>query len=134
MASLNEKSKQMIELQNKQLLDDLKATFSLPVFQDNVAEDERPDTLNLFLINYGNLVGGQERGSMYQEIYVTYLAENSDTVETDSLDIISTVEGIKGKINFVNTEKDQVKKQDTDEYIDRVTFIFRRVIKYVCKV
>ncbi len=129
---MNEKAKELIKFQNDKLYSDLKDNFGLPVFQDDVAEDEKPDKLNLFLIIYGDVYATESNGSLYQDVYVTYLAEGKDSVEEDTLDIISTVTGIKGVFNFVRTEKDRVQKLDTNEHVDRVMLNFRRVIKYVC--
>jgi len=127
---MNEKAKKLIKHQNDQLYSKLKDTFGLPVFQDNVADDEKPDKLNLFLIVYGDVFATDSKGSLYQEVYVTYLAEGKDGIEEDTIDIITTVTNGKGVLNFVRTEKDQVRKLTTNEFVDRITFNFRRVIKY----
>ncbi|TGB04692.1 hypothetical protein [Halobacillus salinus] len=131
--SMNEKAKQLISFQNQKLLTNLDETFGLPIYQDTVSQDERPETLNLFLLVFGDFTAGENPSTLNQEIYVTYLAEGSDTVETDSLDVISAVSKVKA-IQFLRTEKDQVQKLDTDEYVDRVNFIFRRTVKYECPV
>lgn len=128
---MNEKAKALINLQNEQITAALADNFNLPIFQDDVAEDERPDKLNLFLVIYGNLEKGESRGSLSQDVYVTYLAEDNNAVETDALDIISSIATIRA-VNFVRSEKDRVQKLNTDEYVDRINFIFRRGIRYEC--
>jgi hypothetical protein len=128
---MNDKAKALINKQNEKIYRNLVDTFQLPVFQDDVAESERPDELNLFLIIYGELQEGENQGNINQDIYITYLAENSDTVETDQLDIISSITKINA-IRFVRTERDRVQKLETDEFVDRVNFIFRRGIRYEC--
>ncbi|PFG13069.1 hypothetical protein [Bacillus sp. es.036] len=128
---MNDKAKALINKQNEKIYQNLVDTFQLPVFQDDVAESERPNELNLFLIIYGELQEGENQGNINQEIYITYLAENSNTVETDQLDIISSITKINA-IRFVRTERDRVQKLETDEFVDRVNFIFRRGIRYEC--
>ena len=128
---MNDKAKALINKQNEKIYRNLVDTFQLPVFQDDVAESERPNELNLFLIIYGELQEGENQGNINQEIYITYLAENSNTVETDQLDIISSITKINA-IRFVRTERDRVQKLETDEFVDRVNFIFRRGIRYEC--
>jgi energy-converting hydrogenase Eha subunit G len=130
---MNDKAKALINKQNEKIYQNLVDTFQLPVFQDDVAESERPNELNLFLIIYGELQEGENQGNINQEIYITYLAENSNTVETDQLDIISSITKINA-ICFVRTERDRVQKLETDEFVDRVNFIFRRGIRYECSV
>lgn len=130
---MNDKAKALINKQNEKIYRNLVDTFQLPVFQDDVAESERPDELNLFLIIYGELQEGENQGNINQDIYITYLAENSDTVETDQLDIISSITKINA-IRFVRTERDRVQKLETEEFVDRVNFIFRRGIRYECSV
>ncbi|TLS37740.1 hypothetical protein [Pseudalkalibacillus caeni] len=130
---MNEKPKALINKQNQEIYNNLKETFNLPVFQDDVSESERPDKLNLFLIIYGDLVQGENTGNMVQDVYITYLAEDSDTIETDSLDIVSSITKIRA-IQFVRSERDRVQKLNTDEYVDRINFIFRRGIRYECQV
>lgn len=126
---MNEKAKALIEKQNNQIYNNLVGAFQLPVFQDEVAKDEVPNELTLFLIVYGNLTAGESVGTLSQEIYITYLAEGSNTIETDALDIISSITSIR-TLSFVRTERDRVQKLNTDEYVDRINFIFRRGIKY----
>ncbi|KMM38599.1 hypothetical protein [Guptibacillus hwajinpoensis] len=130
---MNEKAKVLISKQNEQIYNHLVQTFNLPVFQDDVSESERPEKLNLFLIIYGDLQQGENQGNMRQDVFITYLAENSRSLETDQLDIISSITKINA-MKFVRTERDRVQKLDTDEYVDRVNFIFSRSIRYECSI
>ena len=130
---MNEKAKALISKQNEQIYNNLVQTFNLPVFQDDVSESERPEKLNLFLIIYGDLLQGDSQGNMRQDVFITYLAENSHSLETDQLDIISSITKINA-MKFVRTERDRVQKLDTDDYVDRVNFIFTRSIRYECPI
>ncbi|MFC0525778.1 hypothetical protein ACFFGV_19555 [Pontibacillus salicampi] len=130
---MNEKAKKMIEQQNERLYNTLKDTFNLPVYQDSVADDERPNKLNLFLLIFGDWSPGESEQYLTQDIIVTYLSEDSETLETDALDIISSISSIN-LINFHDSNRDRVQKKDTEEYVDRLTFIFKRGIKYECPI
>ncbi|GGD05408.1 hypothetical protein [Pontibacillus salipaludis] len=130
---MNQRSKDMINKQNAAIYTKLKDTFNLPVFQDEVAEDERPERLNLFLIKYGKWALGEDKRHLEQDVFVTYLVEASNTIETDVLDIIYAVSSIT-LIQFVDSQRDRGQKRDTEEFVDQINFIFKRSIKYECPV
>jgi hypothetical protein len=130
---MNERAKALIKQQNIMIPQVLGDHFGLPVFQDNINDDEVPANHNYFLIVYGDIGRTDAQKStgkhLRQDIYVVYLSENNDDVDESCLDIISLVEGVKA-ISFERTTKERVQKADTSEFVDRVTLIFTRLIKY----
>ena len=107
--------------------------FGLPGFQDNINEDEIPEDHNYFLIVYGDISRTDKqratRNGLSQDVYVVYISEGNDELDETSLDIISLVEGVKA-VDFQRTTKERIQKADTSEFVDRVTLIFTRRIKY----
>lgn len=130
---MNEKSKQRMMMQQVKILEYIDENFNFPVFQDEISESEIPSNFNYLVIMYGNIRKGNEKGNLLQEIFVVWVSENGEEVEETSVDIISTVEKVPG-INFKRTLKQRLQKDDVDEYVDQVTFIFERLIKYECKI
>lgn len=130
---MNERAKQLIRDQNLDILKVLGNHFGLPVFQDNINDDEVPDDHNYFLIVYGDIGRSEEQKNsgkhLSQDIYVVYLSEKNDQIDEACLDIVSLIEGVKA-ITFENTTKERIQKADTSEFVDRVTLIFKRMIKY----
>jgi hypothetical protein len=130
---MNERSKALIKQQNKAIPQELKDHFGLPVFQDNINNDEVPPDHNYFLIVYGDIGRSEDQKStgkhLSQDIYVVYLSEKNDEIDENCIDIISLVEGVKS-ISFQRTTKERVQKAETSEFVDRVTLIFTRMIKY----
>ena len=131
---MNERAKQIIKDQNKSILKVLQDHFGLPGFQDNINEDEIPEDHNYFLIVYGDISRSDKqratRNGLSQDVYIVYISEGNDELDETSLDIISLVEGVKA-VDFQRTTKERIQKADTSEFVDRVTLIFTRMIKYV---
>ncbi|MGE6756265.1 hypothetical protein ACQKFO_23020 [Rossellomorea sp. NPDC071047] len=130
---MNERSKELIKEQNRTIPQVLADHFELPVFQDNINNDEVPPDHNYFLIVYGDISRSENQKAtgkhLSQDIYVVYLSEKNDEVDENCIDIISLVEGVKAT-SFQRTTKERVQKADTSEFVDRVTLIFSRMIKY----
>jgi hypothetical protein len=132
---MNEKTKNYMREQIDELVNGLKDQFGLPVFEDEIAEDEE-ETLseyNCFVFETGEFRTTNDIRKVIQDIYVYYYSENRDDVDEQTIDIISVVSSIKG-VNFVNTIKERLQEKDTDRYVDRVTLVFRRVIPIECQV
>jgi hypothetical protein len=126
---MNETQKDYMNKKSQQIYNDLKNTFSLPIFEDEVDNEELGTNKNYFLIVYGDMQPANSEGSLSQEFYVVYVSEDNPNVETTTIDIISTMVKISN-VTFGRTIKERVQKNDTDDYIDRVTLIFRRKLKY----
>jgi len=130
---MNDKQKVYMQKQQTKLYNDLSTTFNLPVFEDEIAEDEALSKANYFLIVYGDMVAGKSEISVSQEVYVVYVSEENADVETTTLDILTVVSKVRG-YNFKRTVKERLQKGETDEYVDQVTLIFRRMLKYECQI
>jgi hypothetical protein len=126
---MNEKSKLRMERQQQAIYDNLTQTFNLPVFEDELGEDELPDTFNYFYIIYGDFRKTEAVGVLLQEIYVVYVTEDNPDVETTTLDVITMVSKVNGVV-FERTAKERYQKNDTDEFVDQVNVIFSRKIAY----
>jgi len=118
-----------------QLVNGLKDQFNLPVFEDEIAEDEEESLteFNCFVFETGEFRKTNDIRKVAQDIYVYYYSENRDDVDEQTIDIISILSAIKG-IDFVNSIKERLQEKDTDRYVDRVTLVFRRVIPIECQV
>jgi hypothetical protein len=125
---MNEKLKTYIGKQHQKLIDDLTNTFNLPIFVDEIAEDELPADNHYFLIVYGDMVGTGQ-GQVFQEVYVVYISENNLQVEENTVDIISIGSKVPG-FTFKRSVKERFQKEDTDNFFDQVTIIFRRKLIY----
>ncbi|WBX80125.1 hypothetical protein PD280_21405 [Virgibacillus salarius] len=130
---MNEKQKMYMNKQRNKLVKDLETIFHLPVFEDEIAEDELPSTANYFLVVYGDMRATSSVKSVYQEVFVVYVSEDNGDVEPTTLDILTVVSNIRG-IEFNRTIKERVQKNETDDFVDQVTLIFRRKLTYECQI
>lgn len=129
---MNEKSKVKMGEQVDLINNNLSTYFQLPIFQDEVAEDELPKEFNYFLIVYGDMEPSGNK-AVNQEINVIYVTENNDQVDEDTIDIISLVQKVSN-VTFVRTIKQRGQKKETDEFVDQVTVVFDRKIPYECQI
>jgi hypothetical protein len=136
---MNEKSKRLMAEQKDQIFSLLEKYSGLKVYEDEIAEDEEEELLNLEKYNFytlamGNFRPAQEPAkSIAQDIVIDYYSENRDDVDDVTIDVISLISTIKG-MRFNGTQKDRLRVKDMDRYIDRVSFLFRRVIPIECTV
>ncbi|MGM9925169.1 MAG: hypothetical protein ACI35R_13070 [Bacillus sp. (in: firmicutes)] len=126
---MNEKQKQYLRKLNEKLMEALKATVPVNVYQDNVAEDEE-ENFHYFIFETLGFTKSENKGSLRQGVLVRYYSEGRDDLDELSLDIISTMEA--NKHIFVSSEKIGIQKGETDSYIDELTFTFIRLVKYGC--
>jgi len=132
---MNDKTKNLMREQINSLVDGLSNHFQLPIFEDEIAEDEEESLteFNCFVFETGEFRPTRDFRKITQDIYVYYYSENKDDVDEQTIDIISIVTSIKG-MTFSQTTKERLQEKDTDRYVDRVTLVFRRVIPIECKV
>lgn len=130
---MNDKQKAYMQKQQAKIVDELSATFNLPIFEDEIAEDEALAKANYFLIVYGDMVAGESPNHASQEVYVVYISEENAEVETTTLDILTVVSKVNG-YNFKRTVKERLQKAETDEYVDQVTLVFKRMLQYECEI
>ncbi|GGJ50980.1 hypothetical protein [Virgibacillus salexigens] len=130
---MNDKQKKYMKEQQEKLVADLESVFELPVFEDEIADDELPATGNYFLVVYGDMRATESVKRLSQEVYVVYISEDNGDVEASTLDILTVVSKIKG-YTFYRTIKERMQKAETDDFVDKVTIIFRRKLSYECQV
>lgn len=135
MLYMNEKTKKLMRKQKSNIYNGLVKTFELPVYEDEIAEDEDERLLqegyDCFILETGEFQPTNDFKKIAQNIRVYYYSENRDDVDEQTVDIISTCIKAPG-INFTGTNKERLQMKDTDRYIDRVILQFRRVIPIEC--
>ncbi|WP_230396890.1 hypothetical protein [Bacillus cereus] len=132
---MNEKPKKLMKEQRLGIKTKLDDYFKLLVVEDELAEDEEEEMAeegyNCFLIEYGEFQPSSNERTISQNVYITYLSEKQDDLEEQIIDIISLISGVK-RLLFVSSKSDRFQMKDTDRYIDRVVFTFKRVIPFEC--
>lgn len=122
-----------LEKLNNFLVTKLEKTFNIPVFQDQVREDEmeelQKETLEFFIYETGGFTKQNEK-SVSQEVLIKYFSENRDDLDARMLDIAGALDG--QVYNFKRSVKTTVRKAETDDYVDYIELYFTRVIKYGC--
>ncbi|MGY2609480.1 hypothetical protein [Bacillus pretiosus] len=132
---MNEKSKKLMKEQRKGIKKSLDDGFKLLVVEDELAEDEESqlteEGYNCFILEYGEFQNSSNERTLSQNIYISYLSENQADLDEQIIDIISSISKVK-MVSFVVTKSDRLQVKDTDRYIDRVVFTFKRVIPIEC--
>lgn len=132
---MNEKSKKLMKEQRLGIKAKLDDYFKFLVVEDELAEDEEEEMAeegyNCFLIEYGEFQPSSNERTISQNVYITYLSEKQDDLEEQIIDIISLISGVK-RLLFVSSKSDRFQMKDTDRYIDRAVFTFKRVIPIEC--
>lgn len=126
---MNEKAKRVMNDQQASIIEKLESAFNVNVVEDELSDDEINGSLDNFLIIYGDFSKVEAKNQLNQEIYVIYLSENKADLEIMSVDIISTLSSVRA-MEFVKTIKRRTQKNDTDSYIDQITFVFKRLVPY----
>lgn len=125
---------EIIEKSNNQLIETLEKAFDIPVYQNEIKEDElkklSKKKINVFIFETGGLTSQNDR-SMSQEVLLKYLSENRDDLDIRMVKIALTVDA-KPLYTFDRSVKTRVRKGDTDHYVDYIEFYFTRVIKHGC--
>lgn len=129
MTWVNDKVKAYMIKQENKLAADLEGSFDLPVFVDEASEDELPADNNYFLIVYGDLFQTNTEGNLSQEVYVVFISEDNPQIESQSIDIVTLGVRVSGFV-FSRSIKERIQKGETDDFFNRVTFIFRRLLKH----
>lgn len=122
-----------ITVMNQQI-DDLIAqlkTFNFPVFEDDLAEDEEKEFLkkgyNFFVYETGDMFKNDDMKSISQDIAVYYYSENRDDLDEFTIKIIQALSNIK-LLSLVRTQKQRLRRKDTDSYVDRIVLVYARKI------
>ena len=118
---------------NQQIDDLIKQlkTFNLPVFEDDLAEDEEKEFLrsgyNFFVYETGDMFKNDDMKSIGQDVVVYYYSENRDDLDEFTINIIQALSNIK-LLSLVRTQKQRLRRKDTDSYVDRIVLVYTRKI------
>lgn len=130
------KTKHKMQEQINQLLAVLKG-FDLPVFEDELGEDEEEKIRNdengyhFFTFETGDITRNEGNKSVSQEVIVYYYSENRDDLDERTVDILSSLSTIPLMV-FEGTQKQRLRRKDTDSYVDRIIFLYNRKIVIGC--
>lgn len=130
------KTKHKMQEQINQLLAVLKG-FDLPVFEDELGEDEEENIRNaengyhFFTFETGDITRNEGNKSVSQEVIVYYYSENRDDLDERTVDILSSLSTIPLMV-FEGTQKQRLRRKDTDSYVDRIIFLYSRKIVLGC--
>lgn len=121
--------------QSEGIFDELKS-FGLSVYEDEVAEDEEEqlfnsDKYNFFTIEYSNINATESPTQLSQIIIIDYYSEDRHDVWEVVVDVITKVKNIKA-VAFDRARKERLRMSESERYIDRVSIVFKRVIKLEC--
>lgn len=123
--------------QKTAIFNNLTDTFHLPIFEDEIAEDEEKDLdangYNCFILETGDLRATRDIKTLNQDIFIIYYSENKDDVDEKVIDIISLVSSVKA-VTFASSRKDRLQKKNTDRFIDRIELRFVRRVPLERKV
>lgn len=111
------------------------SSFNIPVFEDEIAEDEERDfadtTYHCFVYETLAMRKMDDMKSVNQAIVIYYYSENRDDLDEYTIDIIQTLSSIIG-VKFERSTKQRLQKKDTDRFIDRIILTFSRRIVMEC--
>lgn len=133
---MNEKTKAFMEKQRSGIFEAL-STFELPVYEDEIAEDEERELLqsemyNFFTIDFGDIVNVRDNiTKLSQMVVIEYYSENKNDVDEVTVDLITLLRKVSA-VSFDQSRKERLKMKDTERYIDRVSIVLRRVIPIAC--
>ncbi|WP_197205324.1 hypothetical protein [Cytobacillus firmus] len=133
---MNEKSKEKMLEQKKSIVDGLLNHFpNIPLFQDEIAEDEeqlfKDSKYHLSILIMGDFSTTNSVSRLSQTLSIEYYSEERDDVDETLLDIISIVDAVPA-VSFRRSSKVRMKVANTDRFVDVVTIEFERFVKYGC--
>lgn len=112
-------------------------SFGLPVFEDEIAEDEEAEFVNneyhCFVFETLGMTKMDDLKSINQVIAIYYYSENRDDLDERTIDIINALKDIP-KVTFDSSTKQRLQKKDTDQFVDRVVLAYNRQITTKCGV
>ncbi|MBO0586459.1 hypothetical protein [Sporosarcina sp. E16_8] len=111
------------------------SSFSIPVFEDEIAEDEEKGLIDYhcFVYETSGMKNEKDMKSLTQAIHIYYYSENRSDIDEQTVDIIMALSGVKG-MTLERTEKQRLQKKDTDRFIDRVILTYVRRINIGCQI
>ncbi|MEY9975302.1 hypothetical protein [Lysinibacillus sp. RC79] len=110
-------------------------TFDIPVFEDDLAEDEeaqfKKNNYHFFVYETGDMNKNDDQKTISQDVVIYYYSENRDDIDERTVDIIIKLSHIP-RMSLKRTQKQRLKRKDTDNYVDRVVFLYQRRIVTGC--
>ena len=131
-----DKTKNHMREQVDAIYDSLSTTFNIPVFEDEIAEDEEAlldNDYHCFVYETGEMKKNNDNKTLSQAVTIYYYSENRNDLDERTIDIMRSLTGVK-TMPFVKTVKQRLQKKDTDRYIDRVVFTYARRIPVGCEI
>lgn len=123
--------------QKSLIYEGLSEAFQLPIFEDEIAEDEVErffqNGFECFILETGEFEPTDDNRKITQNIRIYYYSENRDDVDEMIIDIISVCTKAPS-VTFTRSTKERVQVKDVDRFIDRATIQFRRVIPIECQI
>ncbi|WLR44478.1 hypothetical protein LC087_19445 (plasmid) [Bacillus carboniphilus] len=121
--------------EQKQEIYDLLAKQNIPVFEDEIAQDEEIDFnengYHFFVLQMGEIEPTNQDRILSQVIDVYYYSQYLDDLDEKVVNLIADLRNIYG-ITFQRTNKLRVQLKDTDQYVDQVMISLRRKIPIGC--
>lgn len=132
---MNERTKRYMKEQSEGIFEELQS-FGLSVYEDEVAEDEEEqlfnsEKYNFFTLEYSNINATDSLRQLSQLIIIDYYSEDRHDVWDVVVDVITKVKNIKA-ITFDRARRERLRMSESERYIDRVSIVFKRVIKLEC--
>lgn len=110
-------------------------TFNIPVFEDELAEDEEAqfnkNDYHFFVYETGDLAKNDDHKTINQDVVIYYYSENRDDLDERTIDIVTAL-SVVPLMTFNRTQKQRLRRKDTDNYVDRVVFLYQRKIVTGC--
>ena len=117
----------MIDVTNQAIVAALEETFGIPVYYANVPADKLKN-YNYFILTEGRTTRAQSPALLKQEVLINFVSEHQNDLK--ELSIAKRLE--KMGLFFQECTVAHIQKGDTDNFIDVVSFIFTRPVKYEC--
>jgi len=108
------------------------ASFGIPIFENDIAEDEEAQFkeagYHFFIYQTGDMFKNDDRATIGQDIAIFYFSENRDDLDEQTTNIIKALSNIPA-FKFERTQKNRLRKKNTDEYVDQIVLLYNRLIK-----
>lgn len=108
------------------------STFDIPIYENDIAEDEetkfKKDGYHFFIYQTGDMFNNDDKLTVEQDIAIFYFSENRDDLDEQTTNIIKALSNIPA-FKFERTQKNRLRKKNTDEYVDQIVLFYNRLIK-----
>lgn len=123
--------------QIKAIHDALSQTFLIPVFENEITESEEIALFNTdyhcFVYQTSDIKKMDDLKTINQDVFIYYYSEKRTDIDSRTVDIIRSLKDVK-QLNFRRSQKQRLKKDKTNLYMDRVIFHYTRRINLGCQI